>query len=408
MGQQYGGKGGGAGAAPQLQQPSQSSTNQPQRYQPTGGNVFGYNMNRLASRMDPSASLPGDNIQQQQPQYQEMPIPQSFQSSFGGKGGGRGAYEPDFFEPQYPQQYQQQYQQQPQQQQNPFAEKQSQYESQISSLQDRLDKLISQQQAGAKPAADSELSDTGEAVTNLDKTRTEMGAGSQSFVDGDTLSNEEVRKGQADSKAAADTAAAKIDPATGKPKYQFGTYNSYTSEQLTGLNKTDISKLYKADATTASRDIAQAKKDVKNAKTIDEIKAANATLEAANKRAAQIKTDQKATQTQMGKAKVYSAPVAATPAPAPTTSAAAPAPAPATSAPAPAPAPAASAAKPAAAPKPAKPPKPAAAPKPAKAPSPPPSVMAGIVSAAKKKAKGGSIIVHKGMTSNLKKQLKNK
>jgi len=397
MGQQYGGKGGGAGAGPQLQQPSQSSTSQPQRYQPTGGNVFGYNMNRLASRMDPSASLPGD-MTQQQPQYQAQDTfqpqyqPQdTFQSSFGGKGGGRGAYEPDFFEPQY--------QQQPQQQQNPFAEKQSQYESQISSLQDRLDKLISQQQAGAKPAADSELSDTGEAISKFDKGREETGVGSQSYVPEDaTLSPEDVRKGQADSKAAADTAAAKIDPATGKPKYQFGTYNSYTSEQLTGLDKNQINSLYKGSATAASKDIAQAKKDVKNAKTPEQMKAANATLEAANKRAAQIKTDQKATQTQMGRAKVYSAPVAATPAPAPTTSAAAPAPAPAASAPRPAPAPAASAAKP------------AAAPKPAKAPKAAPSVMAGIISGAKssKKAKGGSIIVHKGMTSKLKKQLKNK
>jgi hypothetical protein len=329
-----------------------------------------------------------------------MPIPQSFQSSFGGKGGGRRGYEPDFFEPQY----QPEYQQQPQQQQNPFAEKQSQYESQISSLQDRLDKLISQQQAGAKPAADSELSDTGEAISKFDKGREETGVGSQSYVPEDaTLSPEDVRKGQADSKAAADTAAAKIDPATGKEKYQYGTYTNYTADQLSGLDKNQINSLYKGSATTASRDIAQAKKDVKNAKTPEQMKAANAALEAANKRAAQIKTDQKATQTQMGKAKVYSAPVAATPAPAPTTSAATPAPAPATSAPAPAPAPAASAAKPAAAPKPAKPPKPDPAPKPAKPPKTPKPPKP-----TKNVAKGGPIIVHKGMTSNLKKQLKNK
>jgi hypothetical protein len=350
MGQQYGGKGGGAGAAPQLQQPSQSSTNQPQRYQPTGGNVFGYNMNRLASRMDPSASLPGDNTQQQ-PQYQQQYQPQyqpqdTFQGSFGGKGGGRGAYEPDFFEPQ---QQQPQYQQQPQQQQNPFAEKQSQYESQISSLQAQLDKLQNQQ-TGAKPAADSELSDTGEAVTNMDPGRTKTGVGTQAFTDTKVLSKDDVAKSQADSKAAADAAAAKIDPATGKPKHQYGTYKSYTADQLSGLDKNQINSLYKASANTAKNDIAQAKKEVKAAKSPEEMKAANATLEAANKRASQIKTDQRATQTQMGKAKVYSAPVAATPAP-------------------------------------------AAAP----APTPPPAL-----------AKGGSIIVHKGMTANLKKQLKNK
>jgi hypothetical protein len=308
--------------------------------------------------MDPSASLPGDNTQQQ-PQYQQQYQPQyqpqdTFQGSFGGKGGGRGAYEPNFFEPQQ----QPQYQQQPQQQQNPFAEKQSQYESQISSLQAQLDKLQNQQTGtkpaadttGAKPAADSELHDTGEAVTNMDPTRTKMGAGTQSFVDSGTLSNEDISKSQKDSKAAADAAAAKIDPATGKPKYQYGTYKSYTPEQLSGLSRTDINKLYKTNATTASKDVAQAKQDVKNAKTIDEMKAANATLEAANKRVAQIKADQKTTQTQMGKAKVYSAPVAATPAPAT-----------------------------------------------APAPTPPPAL-----------AKGGTVIVHKGMTSKLKKQLKNK
>jgi hypothetical protein len=460
MGQQYGGKGGGAGAGPQLQQPSQSSTTQsqtPQRYQPTGPNIFGYNMNRLASRMDPSASLPGDNTQQQQPQYQEMPIPQSFQGSFGGKGGGRGAYEPDFFEPQYqpqyPQQYPQQYQQQPQQQQNPFAEKQSQYESQISSLQDRLDKLISQQQAGAKPAADSELSDTGEDIYAMDPGRTATGVGEESFVPEDaTLSPEDVQEAQQTKADTAATEAAKIDPATGKPKYQFGTYVAPTTEQLSGLStKSNITAYYKSQATKASQDLAQAKKDLANANKSGNIEAriaAQAAVNEATSRQRTIATDQKRTLSQVGKTgyqtteQIQQA-AAAKPAPAPKPTAAPKAAKAATPAPkaspmsiftGASPAPAPKAAKPAAAPKAAKPaaapkasapapapkasapapaPKaaaPAPAPKPAKAPSPPPSVRAGIISGAKssKKAKGGAIIVHKGMTPKLKKQLKNK
>ena len=308
MGQQYGGKGGSMGAGPQLQQPSQSSTTQSQTqqpYQPMGGNVLGYNMNRLASRMDPSASLPGDNTQQQQPQYQQMPIPQPLQSSFGGKGGGRGGYEPSFFEQQYPQQYQQQYQQQPQQQQNPFAEKQSQYDNQISSLQDRLDKLISQQQAATNAGRSSELKDTGEVVTNMDPGRTKTGVGTQSFVDGDTLSNEDISQSQADSKAAADAAAAKIDPATGKPKYQYGTYTAATTEQLSGLsNKANISSYFKTQATKASQDLAQAKKDLANAQKSGDIAAMTAAQKVqseALQRQAAIAADQKQALSQVGK-----------------------------------------------------------------------------------------------------------
>jgi len=447
MGQQYGGKGGGTGTPPRLQQPSQSSTTKfqpPQKYQPTGPNIFGYNMNRLSALMDPSATLPGDNTQQTQdqsqyqaqdtfqPQYQPQ---DTFQNPFGGKGGGSGynpygsydpyggyGYQPQFFQ----QQYQPQYQQQPQQQaeakstanSDQFAALQAQLDKlvnqqqagakpadgsdQIAALQERLDKLISQQQAGAKPAADSELTDTGEVISKFDPGREATGVGSQAFVPGNaTLSNEDIQKGQQASADAAAAAAAKIDPATGKEKYQYSTYKNFTTDQLSGLNKSQIDSLYKASATTASKDIAQAKKDVKNAKTPEQMKAANAALETANKQAAQIKTDQKTTQTQMGKAKVYSAPVAATPAPAPTTSA---------PAPAPAPAPAASAPRPAPAPAPAPAPRasPASIFQPAAAaPAPAPaSIFTG--SKSSKKAKGGAIIVHKGMTSKLKKQLKNK
>jgi hypothetical protein len=273
-----------------------------------GGNVLGYNMNRLASRMDPSASLPGDNTQQQQqqqPQYQQMPIPQPLQSSFGGKGGGRGGYEPSFFEQQYQQQPQQQLQQQPQQQQNPFAEKQAQYDNQISSLQDRLDKLISQQQAATNAGRSSELKDTGEVVTNMDPGRTKTGVGTQSFVDGDTLSNEDISQSQADSKATADAAVAKIDPATGRPKYQYGTYTAATTEQLSGLsNKANISSYFKTQATKASQDLAQAKKDLANAQKSGDIAAMTAAQKVqseALQRQAAIAADQKQALGQVGK-----------------------------------------------------------------------------------------------------------
>lgn len=87
-----GGKGGGFGTPTQtgfgMQQP------QPQRYQPMGGNVYGYNMQRLAQRMDPSATLP------QQPQIYTQPgfVDYGYNApSYGGKGGGYGPQAPQFF-----------------------------------------------------------------------------------------------------------------------------------------------------------------------------------------------------------------------------------------------------------------------------------------------------------------------
>jgi len=87
-----GGKGGGFGTPTQtgfgMQQP------QPQRYQPMGGNVYGYNMQRLAQRMDPSATLP------QQPQVYTQPgfVDYGYNApSYGGKGGGYGPQAPQFF-----------------------------------------------------------------------------------------------------------------------------------------------------------------------------------------------------------------------------------------------------------------------------------------------------------------------
>ena len=84
-----GGKGGGFGTPPQagfgMQQP------QPQRYQPMGGNVYGYNMQRLARQMDPSATLP----QQQQTYTQPGFVDYGYNvPSYGGKGGGMGGYSP--------------------------------------------------------------------------------------------------------------------------------------------------------------------------------------------------------------------------------------------------------------------------------------------------------------------------
>jgi len=472
MGQQYGGKGGGMGAGPQLQQPSQSSTTQsqtPQRYQPTGGNVFGYNMNRLASRMDPSASLPGD-MTQQQPQYQAQDTfqpqyqPQdTFQGSFGGKGGGRRGYEPDFFEPQYQQQYQQQPQQQPQQQQNPFTPQQPQYDDKFAALQSQLDKLLSQQKGtttGAKPAADSELSDTGEDIYAMDPGRTATGVGSQAFVPGDaTLSPEDVQASQA---------AATPPPAALTTGAGFRDINSQYGNMLGNVNATvgkngaislvsntnknikttlpagsyfDSSKNQFVDssgkainvgsqflspqATNLSSGIqyGDTAADVRTefgkvVNVTDKAKVnsdGSVTLQNGTKIPANSYIDSnnvlRAPNGSVVAVKPKDLPTAATPAPAPTTSAAAPAPAPATSAPAPAPAPApaASAPRPAPAPKPAKPPKPAPAPKPAKPPKPAPAPKpAKPPKPTKNAAKGGSIIVHKGMTANLKKQLKNK
>lgn len=187
MGQQYGGKGGGMGAGPQLQQPSQASTNQPQttqpqttqpqpsqRYQPTGGNVFGYNMGRLASRMDPSASLPGANIQQQPqyqpPQYQPEYQPQQggYQGSLGGKGGGRGAYEPQFFDEYYNQ---------------PLPMFRPQYRDITTGIN--------------PPLADSEIRDPGEAIYTMDPGRTATGVGAQSYVPTpSTLTNPQIPQAQ--------------------------------------------------------------------------------------------------------------------------------------------------------------------------------------------------------------------
>ena len=74
-GSQYGGKGGGLGLNPYAPQRQDTSTAPQQAYLPMGGTAFGYNMQRLAQRMDPSSTLPGEyqppQPQQQQPQYQQ-------------------------------------------------------------------------------------------------------------------------------------------------------------------------------------------------------------------------------------------------------------------------------------------------------------------------------------------------
>jgi len=243
-GQQYGGKGGGMGG-PQLQQPAQASTTESQtsqKYQPMGGNVFGYNMNRLASRMDPSASLPGDNSQQypfQYPaQYQPQTLANTFPAgTFGGKGGG--GYQPQFFQPQYqqPQQTQQAQpaqpaqptqQAQPAQQQNPFV--QPTYDKQFADLQAQINKLLSQGTSAAKPVEDTTLKDKGEAVTALDKTRTDMGAGTNSYVaPTPTISNADVRSTQA---------AATPPPAALTAGAGFRDINSQYGNMLGNVNAT--------------------------------------------------------------------------------------------------------------------------------------------------------------------------
>ena len=101
--------GGKGGSIPQgMQQPMQRIM-QPQQFQqpyrPFGGDVYGYNMNRLARQMDPSATLP----------VQPTPLPESIYTQpgfvdygygapqMGGKGGGMGGMggygPPQFFSP---------------------------------------------------------------------------------------------------------------------------------------------------------------------------------------------------------------------------------------------------------------------------------------------------------------------
>ena len=121
--------GGKGGSIPQgMQQPMQRIM-QPQQFQqpyrPFGGDVYGYNMNRLARQMDPSATLPQQNFPPTtytQPGFVDdgygYGAPQ-----MGGKGGGRmyGYGAPQFFSPfnapnpfQPQPYYQQPYYQQPQ------------------------------------------------------------------------------------------------------------------------------------------------------------------------------------------------------------------------------------------------------------------------------------------------------
>lgn len=82
----YGGKGGGQATQPQptqLAQPSQSSTAQSAPQPVFGGNALGYNMSRLAQRMDPSATLP-----QPRQASTAQPAPATPTAPTGGKGGG--------------------------------------------------------------------------------------------------------------------------------------------------------------------------------------------------------------------------------------------------------------------------------------------------------------------------------
>jgi hypothetical protein len=349
--------------------------------------------------MDPSASLPGDNTQQQPqyqpPQYQPQYQPQNnYQNPFGGKGGG---YSPKFFD---------EHDNQP-----PPA-----------SRPQRKDTTAKT----ADTTTDSEIKDTGEAVSTMDPGRTATGVGTKAFVPKDaTLTDQQVRDAQANQPK-----PVQIDPATGKPKYQYGTYTAATTEQLSSLsNKENIGAFYTAQANKAKADIAQAKLDLAAAQKSGDISAMMAAQKAqsdALQRQTSIANDQKQALGQIGKtgyqtteqiqtaqkaaadkaaadkaaADKAAADKAAAQKAAADKAAAAKTPAPVAKTPAPVaktPAPVAKTPAPVA-----KTPAPVAktpAPK-AAAPAPKPAV--------KKKAKGGTIIVHKGMTSNLKKQLKNK
>jgi hypothetical protein len=374
-------------------------------------------MNRLASRMDPSASLPGDNTQQQpqyQPQqYQPQYQPQNnYQNPFGGKGGG---YSPQFFD---------EHDNQP-----PPASRPQRKDN-----TPRVTPL-------PRVVEDSEIKDTGEAVSTMDPGRTATGVGTKAFVPKDaTLTDQQVRDAQANQPK-----PVQIDPATGKPKYQYGTYTAATTEQLSSLsNKENIGAFYTAQANKAKADIAQAKLDLAAAQKSGDIAAMTAAQKAqsdALQRQTSIANDQKQALSQIGKTgyqtteQIQTAQKAAADKAAADKAAADKAAADKAAAQKAAADKAAAdkaaaqkaaadkaaaqkaaaqktaadkaAAQKAAADKAAA--DKAAAQKAAAAKTPAPKVAVPAPKpAVKKKAKGGAIIVHKGMTSNLKKQLKNK
>lgn len=303
----FGGKGGGAGTPPQtLSQPGQSSSAPENKPAPVfGGNAFGYNMNRLAGRMDPSASLP--------PQQTQAPVQQA-PAAQGGKGGGYGdlsqfpgaqeflsqygqqdqQQQPMYGQPprydqqdQQPMYGQQQQKQQPMygqqaEQENPFAAKQSDYENQLADLKSQI--------AAIKSGQFNTLEDKGAEINPLGPGYDEYGYKTQEQAAEETqTAADEAAKKKAE-------IAAIPDYYTNKD-YKYDTYADYADEDIANMSAKEVKSLYGSRLTTANADVKQATADYNAAMKSGDIKKANAAkanLDAQKAEAAKIKADQKA------------------------------------------------------------------------------------------------------------------
>ena len=237
----YGGKGGGQATQPQatpLAQPGQSSTAQASPSPVFGGNALGYNMSRLAQRMDPSATLP------QAPQASTAPA-QTQPAPTGGKGGGYG----DLAQLPEVQDFLGQLTQQPQQQpygvtgaqtydpnayygmqqpaaqmqppmENPFANQMQQYQQQMQDMQNMY-----QQQLNALRQQMSEMQDTGAQVY-------ELGPGYEELTNATTTAEQEQ---------AAEAEASK--PVTPAPKEKITTGVKKADSQNRNIGEGQVLKV---------------------------------------------------------------------------------------------------------------------------------------------------------------------
>jgi hypothetical protein len=228
-----------------------------------GGNAYGYNMQRLAQRMDPSATLPAPQQPQQYDQQQ-----QDAQSSYGGKGGGMGGYgdylgfgpqAPDFFQPVQGQEFQAE-------QPNPFDQGFNAQQERMAALERQLADLTSRQQ--------NQRVDTGEVRADLP----------EPF--------EEFSVGQTEE----ETAAAEAEAA--KP-YQFYNYANLTAEQNAayGADKKARSEYYASQTNKVKGDLDYAQSEYDKALESGDyakISAARAQRDSINNTLNQIQTDAKA------------------------------------------------------------------------------------------------------------------
>lgn len=420
-----GGKGGGVATPTFAQNPYATTQPRQPQQRPMGQDVFGYNLNRLARQIDPSASLPSQSRpmrapQMQEPSYQPSPDPYS---AYGGKGGGMGggfspyggmgggfyspygggfAQPPQFFGGGYnpyalePQPFPGAFQPAPASEPAPAAQPEpapapapapaaqpatrsrsgilgARGERLRSNLQERIasaqgtmaeerriqrppqtttqatPQTVATQQAqevyeepvsqpqeeevydeagyeelpadlepiepyttspsdpfsrGYDPVADRQaqeertaadlaarmerqVEDTGETLYDLPESYEEFGVGV-------TPEEREERE-----RLAAEEAANR--PPTTPSGYQFGTYTPFNPEDLVGFNKNQINTLFKQQMSVADKDLAEAKKMQKAAKTPQEIRAANTALQEATTRRNQISNDMKAAVKRVGK-----------------------------------------------------------------------------------------------------------